>query len=123
FAEALQIAPLDLGQPAPDRPDGVAVVEIELKRREDQCDRGAKQEDADEEARTDPAAPAIEGAPSHPDLREHQQVSSAIHVMLALRHSSCQIVVAYKQLDGTDIVHELLGKRQRLTHQTRDALA
>src|SRR5215510_9599201 len=90
FAEALQIAPLDLGQPALDRLDVVAVVEIELKRREDQCDRGAKQEEADEEARTDPAAPAIEGVPYHSDL------SSAIHEMLALRHSSCQIVVAYK---------------------------
>src|SRR5262249_30662701 len=117
--EALQIAPLNLGQPALDRPDAVAIVEIELKRREDQRDRGAKQEDADEEARTDPTAPAMEGAPSHPDLREHQQSRSAIHVMLALHHSSCQIVVAYKQLDGTTMVHELLGKRQHLTHQTR----
>src|SRR5215831_16265487 len=123
FAEALQIAPPDLGHPALDRPDGVAVVEIELKRREDQRDRRAKQEESDEEARTNSAAPAIEGAPYHPDLREPQQSNSAIHVMLALRHSSCQIVVANAQLDGTIMVHELLGKRQHLTHQTRDTLA
>ena len=43
--------------------------------------------------------------------------------MLALRHSSCQIVVADEQLDGTDMVRELLGKRQRFTHQTGHALA
>src|SRR5262245_12674970 len=50
FAEALKVAPLDFGQPALDRPDVVAVVEIELKQREDQRDRGAEQEDAGEEA-------------------------------------------------------------------------
>ena len=42
---------------------------------------------------------------------------SDIHVMLALRRSSRQVVVADKQLDGTDMVSELLGKRQRLTYQ------
>src|SRR5215472_13082907 len=63
FAEALQIAPLDLRQPALDRPDIIAVVEIELKQREDQRDHGAEQEDADEEAQADPAAQAIDRAP------------------------------------------------------------
>src|SRR5262249_52488245 len=42
FAEALKIATLDLRQPALDRPDVVAVVEIELKQREDKRDRGAE---------------------------------------------------------------------------------
>src|SRR5262245_27696584 len=57
--------------------------------------------------------------PESTDVRE----GSDIHVMLALRHSSCQIVVADEQLDGTDMVRELLGKRQRFTHQTGHALA
>src|SRR5262249_11378255 len=39
FAKALKIATLDLGHPALDRRDVVAVVEIELKQREDQRDR------------------------------------------------------------------------------------
>jgi len=30
--------------------------------------------------------------------------------------------VADEELDGTDMVREFLGKRQRLTHQTGDAL-
>ena len=42
---------------------------------------------------------------------------SALHVMLALRCSSRQIVVTDKELDGPDMVGELLGKRQRLTYQ------
>jgi hypothetical protein len=36
---------------------------------------------------------------------------SDIHVMLALRHSSRQVVVADEELNGTDMVRELLGKR------------
>jgi hypothetical protein len=42
---------------------------------------------------------------------------SALHVMLALCRSSRHLVVADEELDGTDRVHELLGKRQRLTDQ------
>ena len=42
--------------------------------------------------------------------------------MLALRCSSRQIVVADEQLDGTDMIGEPLGKRQRLTYQTGNAL-
>jgi hypothetical protein len=42
---------------------------------------------------------------------------SAIHVMLALCRSSRQVVVAYEELHGTDMVRERLGKRQRLTYQ------
>ena len=47
---------------------------------------------------------------------------SDIHVMLALRCSSRQIIVADEQLDGTDMVGELLGKRQRRAYQTRNML-
>jgi hypothetical protein len=39
----------------------------------------------------------------------------ALHVMLSLRHSSHEVIVANKQLDGTDMMSELLGKRQPLT--------
>ena len=42
--------------------------------------------------------------------------------MLALRCSSRQVVVADEQLDGTNMIGELLGKRQRLTHQTGHTL-
>jgi hypothetical protein len=43
--------------------------------------------------------------------------------MLALCRSSRQIVVADEELDGTDMVGELLGKGQRLAHQTGHTLA
>jgi hypothetical protein len=36
---------------------------------------------------------------------------SDIHVMLALRRSFREVVVTDKQLDGTDMMSELLGKR------------
>jgi transposase len=42
---------------------------------------------------------------------------SDIHVMLALRCSSRQVIVADEQLDGPDMVGELLGKGQRVAHQ------
>jgi hypothetical protein len=42
---------------------------------------------------------------------------SDIHVMLALRCSSRQIIVADEQLDSTDMMGELLGKRQRRAYQ------
>ena len=42
---------------------------------------------------------------------------SDIHVMLALRRNSCQIVVTDEELDGPDMVGELLGKGQRLAYQ------
>ena len=42
---------------------------------------------------------------------------SALHVMLALRHSSREVVVADKQLDSTDMMSELFGKRQRVADQ------
>ena len=38
---------------------------------------------------------------------------SDIHVMLALRRCSRQVVVADKQLDGPDMVGEFLGNRLR----------
>lgn len=44
-------------------------------------------------------------------------VGSDIHVMLALRHSSRQVVVANEQLDSTDMIRELFGKRQRCAYQ------
>jgi hypothetical protein len=42
--------------------------------------------------------------------------------MLALRCGSRQVIVADEQLNGPDVVRELLGKRQRLAHQTGYAL-
>jgi hypothetical protein len=36
---------------------------------------------------------------------------SDIHVMLALRYSSRQVVVADEELNGTDMIRQLLGKR------------
>jgi hypothetical protein len=50
-------------------------------------------------------------------------MDSDIHVMLALRCSSPQVVMADEQLDGTDMIGQFLGKRQRLTYQARHALA
>ena len=43
---------------------------------------------------------------------------SDIHVMLTLRCSSRQVVVADEQLNGTDMIDEFLGERQRVTYQT-----
>src|SRR5262245_53996938 len=42
---------------------------------------------------------------------------SDIHVMLALRRNPRQVVVTNKQFDGTDMMGELLGKRQRVANQ------
>jgi hypothetical protein len=42
---------------------------------------------------------------------------SALHVMLALRRHSRQVVVANEQLDRTDMIGELLGKRQCVADQ------
>jgi hypothetical protein len=49
---------------------------------------------------------------------------SDIHVMLTLRRLSHQVIVANKQLDGTNVIGEFLGKRQRGAHQlTKLAIA
>jgi hypothetical protein len=48
---------------------------------------------------------------------DRASVGSALHVMLALRHSSREVVVADKQLDSTDMMSELFGKRQRVADQ------
>ena len=42
--------------------------------------------------------------------------------MLALRHRSRQIVVTDEELNGTDMVGELLGKGQRVADQPCNAL-
>ena len=42
---------------------------------------------------------------------------SDIHVMLALRRRSRQVVVTNEKLNGPDMVGELLGKRQRRADQ------
>jgi hypothetical protein len=52
--------------------------------------------------------------------QQNQRLKSTylcVHVMLALCRSSRQMVVADEELDGTDMVGELLRKRQRLTYQ------
>jgi hypothetical protein len=59
FAEAATIAGPDLGQPAIDRSDVAAIVEVELQHGEEQSDRGAEQQDAGEKAQTDPAMQAV----------------------------------------------------------------
>ena len=43
--------------------------------------------------------------------------------MLALYCHSRQVVMANKELNGPDMVGELLGKRQRRAHQARNALS
>src|SRR5262245_44207547 len=43
-------------------------------------------------------------------LQHPEALGSDIHVMLILRRSPRQAVVTNKQLDGTDMVCELLGK-------------
>ena len=47
---------------------------------------------------------------------------SDIHVMLALRCSSRQVVVADEQLDGPDMIGEFLGTRHPLTDHASQAL-
>src|SRR5215831_11467596 len=47
---------------------------------------------------------------------------SDIHVMLALRRRSRQVVVTNKQFNGPDMVGELLGKGQRGADQPGHAL-
>jgi len=37
-------------------------------------------------------------------------------VMLVLRRSFRQVVVAHTQLDGIDVMRELLGKRQHIAY-------
>src|SRR5918998_4638825 len=48
---------------------------------------------------------------------------SAVHVMLALCRSSRQVVVAYEEFDGTDMIGELFGEGQGLAHQAGHALS
>ncbi len=48
---------------------------------------------------------------------------SALHVMLDLCRRSRQVVVANEQLDGTNMMGELFGKRQRFADQPGHALA
>ena len=70
------------------------------------------------------------GAPEHASLPYHPigcwdrsalqggggWLGSDIHVMLALCRSSREVVVAYEELNGPDMVGELFGKGQRVTH-------
>src|SRR5919198_3513335 len=56
-------------------------------------------------------------------LRQRRMCGSDIHVMLALCCRSRQVVMANEELNGTDVVGELLGKRQRCAYQTRNALS
>jgi hypothetical protein len=51
-----------------------------------------------------------------------KNTGSAIHVMLALRCGPSEVLVTDEHSDGTDRTDEFLGKRQRLTHQTGNAL-
>ena len=51
------------------------------------------------------------------------RVGSDIHVMLALCCRSRQVVMANEERNGTDMVGELLGKRQRRAYQTRNSLS
>src|SRR5712691_5024211 len=51
------------------------------------------------------------------DAVQRSHWGSAVHVMLALRRCSRQIVVTDEELNGTDMVGELLGKGQRVADQ------
>ena len=44
-------------------------------------------------------------------------LGSDIHVMLALRRRSRQVIVTDKEFDSTDMMGELLGKGQRVADQ------
>src|SRR5262245_40302567 len=55
-------------------------------------------------------------------VRSRARAGSDIHVMLALRRRSRQVIVTNKQLNGPDMVGELLGKGQRVAHQPGHAL-
>src|SRR4030095_10312367 len=55
--------------------------------------------------------------------RFNRPSGSDIHLMLALCCRSRQVVMANEELNGTDMVGELLGKRQRRAYQTRNALS
>ena len=50
-------------------------------------------------------------------------MGSDIQVMLALRCSSRQVVMADEQFDGTHLLSQLLGTRRRHTHQPGPTLA
>ena len=50
-------------------------------------------------------------------LRGGTHAGSDVHVMLALRRSSHEVVVTYEELHGTNMIGELLRKRQCLTYQ------
>jgi alkanesulfonate monooxygenase SsuD/methylene tetrahydromethanopterin reductase-like flavin-dependent oxidoreductase (luciferase family) len=50
-------------------------------------------------------------------VAEGMAAGSAIHVMLALCRRSRQVVVADEELNGPDMVGELLGKGQRVADQ------
>jgi hypothetical protein len=61
---------------------------------------------------------AMDPPPYAKRLHSARMISgSDIHVMLALRRSFREVVVADKQLDGTDMMRELLGKRQRFADE------
>ena len=73
--------------------------------------------------------PPYQAAPGHTDrqpahraprrLQDPKPFSggSDIHLILALRRRSRQVVVADKQLDGTNMMGELFGTRQRFADQ------
>jgi hypothetical protein len=54
----------------------------------------------------------------HVVLRKRIARGSDIHVMLTLRCSSRQVVVADEELNGTDMIGEFLGERRHVTCQT-----
>ena len=49
-------------------------------------------------------------------------VGSDVHGMLALNRRFCQVVVAYEVFDGSNVIGQRLGKRQRTAYQTRHPL-
>ena len=51
------------------------------------------------------------------EAQHPKTVGSDIHVMLALRRRSRQVVVTNEQFNGPDMVGELLGKGQRVADQ------
>ena len=55
--------------------------------------------------------------PANSPFSVRTRVGSDIHVMLALRRRSRQVVVTNEKFNGPDMIRELLGKGQRIADQ------
>ena len=80
FAEAMTVTVRDLGHAAVDSPRVAAVVQIELRQRQDERADDAEQEDPDQQTRTDSAPQSIEDTPGRRHaMRARRHVVSVSH--------------------------------------------